>query len=249
MTEERTVAFITGANRGIGFETARQLGQLGLLPIIGARTVEAGTKAVAELAAEGIEARSVVFDITQADHHQRAREFFENEIGRLDVLVNNAGIHREGEPGGPKMFATSATPEALLRETYETNFFSTVALTNALLPLIKQSPAGRIVNLTSILGSLTLMATPGSPIYEMKSFAYDTSKTALNAYTVQLAHELRGTAVKVNSAHPGWVRTEMGGPRAMLDIPTGARTSVELATLGADGPSGGFFHLGDTLPW
>jgi NAD(P)-dependent dehydrogenase (short-subunit alcohol dehydrogenase family) len=124
-----------------------------------------------------------------------------------------------------------------------------VALTQTLLPLIRKSPAGRIVNLSSILGSLTLHADPKSPIYSMKGFAYDASKTALNAFSVHLAHELEDTAIKVNSAHPGWVKTDMGGSAAPMELAEGGKTSVQLATLPADGPTGGFFHLGDPLPW
>ena len=124
-----------------------------------------------------------------------------------------------------------------------------MALTKTLLPLIKNSSAGRIVNLSSILASLTLNADPGSPIYDAKSFAYDASKTALNAFTIHLAFDLRETPIKVNSAHPGWVKTDMGGPQAPMEIAEGARTSVALATLPDNGPSGGYFHLGQPLPW
>ena len=137
----------------------------------------------------------------------------------------------------------------MLRETFETNFFAVVALTQTLLPLIRKSDAGRIVNLSSILASLTLHATPNSPIYDAKTFAYDASKSALNAFTIHLAHELRGTKIKVNSAHPGWVKTEMGGDGAQMEIVDGARTSVQLATLPVDGPNGGYFHMGEALPW
>jgi NAD(P)-dependent dehydrogenase (short-subunit alcohol dehydrogenase family) len=137
----------------------------------------------------------------------------------------------------------------LLRQTFETNFFAVVALTQTLLPLIRKSPAGRIVNLSSVLGSLTLHAEPSSGIYASKAFAYDASKTALNAFTVHLAQELRNTKIKVNSAHPGWVKTDMGGADAPLDVVTGAQTSIQLATLPDDGPTGGYFHMGQTLPW
>jgi NAD(P)-dependent dehydrogenase (short-subunit alcohol dehydrogenase family) len=137
----------------------------------------------------------------------------------------------------------------LLHKVFETNFFAQVALTDALLPLLKKSPAGRIVNLSSILGSLTLHTTPGSPIYDAKSFAYDASKSALNAFTVHLAYDLRNTRIKVNSAHPGWVKTDMGGPQAPMELSEGAKTSAALATLADDGPTGGFFHLGKPLPW
>jgi NAD(P)-dependent dehydrogenase (short-subunit alcohol dehydrogenase family) len=117
------------------------------------------------------------------------------------------------------------------------------------LPLIRKAPAGRIVNLSSILGSLTLHADPKSPIYNSKAFAYDASKTALNAFTIHLAQELRGTAIKVNSAHPGWVKTDMGGEAAPMELSEGGKTSVMLATLPDDGPTGGFFHVGQPLPW
>lgn len=118
-----------------------------------------------------------------------------------------------------------------------------------MLPLIRKSPAGRIVNLSSILGSLTLQANPDAPIYGIKLLAYNTSKAALNSFTIHLAHELKDTPIKVNSAHPGWVKTEIGGKYADTDVNDGSRTSVQLATLPADGPTGKFYHLGDELPW
>ncbi len=124
-----------------------------------------------------------------------------------------------------------------------------VELTQALLPLLKKSPAGRIVNLTSILGSLTLHADPASPIAGSKALAYNASKTALNAFTIHLAAALKDTPIKVNSAHPGWVKTDMGGTDAPMEIVDGAKTSVELALIGADGPNGTYSHLGNTLPW
>ena len=134
-------------------------------------------------------------------------------------------------------------------QTFETNFFATVFLTQKLLPLIKAAPAGRIVNLSSILASLTLHAQPDSPIAHSKAFAYNASKTALNAFTIHLANELHDTPIKVNSAHPGWVQTAMGGPNAALPVAEGGRTSAQLALLGADGPTGGYFHLSTPLPW
>ena len=171
--------------------------------------------------------------------------------GRLDILVNNAGVLKEGEisatGSGPNP-VTAVSPE-MLRETFETNFFASVALTQKLLPLIHKSPAGRIVNVSSILGSLTLHSDPNSPIYPFKTFAYDASKAALNSFTVHLAYELRDSKIKVNSAHPGWVKTEMGGPNATMEVSEGGKTSAQLATLADDGPSGGFFHLGQPLPW
>jgi NAD(P)-dependent dehydrogenase (short-subunit alcohol dehydrogenase family) len=144
---------------------------------------------------------------------------------------------------------SSTVSEKVLRDTFETNFFSAVAVTNAFLPLLKKSDAGRIVNVSSILASLTLHANEGSPIYEAKALAYDSSKAALNSYTVHLAHELKGSGIKVNSAHPGWVKTDLGTDAAPMEIVDGAKTEVELATLGPDGPTAGFFHLGETISW
>src|SRR4051794_18821889 len=252
MAAQDKVAFITGANKGIGLETARGLGKLGIAVVLGSRDEAQGRAAAAALRAEGIQgAEAVRFDITRAEDHREVARHLEARYGKLDVLVNNAGVLLDdadfGTPGG--FNTTSAVTPEILRRTFETNFFGVVALTQALLPLLRKAPAGRIVNLSSILGSLTLHADPSSPIYSLKAFAYDASKTALNAFTVHLAQELRGTRVKVNSAHPGWVKTDMGGPAAPLDVPEGARTSVQLATLPDDGPTGGYFHLGQPLPW
>jgi NAD(P)-dependent dehydrogenase (short-subunit alcohol dehydrogenase family) len=169
--------------------------------------------------------------------------------GKLDVLANNAGVELEDVDFGESFNTTSTVSPDALRQTFETNFFSVVSLTQALLPLLRKSPAGRIVNLSSVLGSLTLHSDPSSPIYSKKAFAYDASKTALNAFTVHLAQELQETKIKVNSAHPGWVQTDMGGTSAPMKLAEGGKTSVQLATLPEDGPTGGYFHLGERLPW
>jgi NAD(P)-dependent dehydrogenase (short-subunit alcohol dehydrogenase family) len=252
MGTQDKVAFITGANKGIGFETARGLGELGIAVVLGSRDEAKGQTAAKTLRAKGIgNVEAVTFDVNQPKHHQEIVRYLEGRYGKLDILVNNAGVLLDsGDFASPSGYNTtsSVTPE-MLRSTFETNFFAVVSLTQALLPLIKKAPAGRIVNLSSILGSLTLHSDPKSPIYAMKSFAYDASKTALNAFTVHLAQELRGTAIKVNSAHPGWVKTEMGGSAAPIEVSEGGKTSVMLATLPDDGPTGGYFHLGQTLPW
>src|ERR1017187_10087735 len=239
------VALITGANKGIGLETARQLGKLGVTIVLGARDLAKGEGAAAELKKDGVEARALKLDVANEADRAAAAKHIEKEFGRLDILVNNAGVMLDPRTGN----ATSTTPAAMLRETFETNFFAVVALTQALLPLLRKSEAGRIVNLSSILASLTLHATKGSPVYNAKTFAYDASKSALNAFTIHLAHELRGTKIKVNSAHPGWVKTELDGPEAPLDVVEGAKTSFQLATIGEDGPTGGYFHSGQTIPW
>ena len=246
---DQKIAFITGGNRGLGFQTALDLKNENVKVVIGARDSAQGQQAVEKLRAAGVDADFIPFDITKSSDHKAAYDYFNSKYGRLDILVNNAGVAGGTFPGEGPEHRASDVPLDLLHRVFETNFFSTVALTQALLPLIKKSSAGRIVNLSSILGSLTMHANPKSPIYDAKSFAYDASKTALNAFTIHLAYELRNTNIKVNSAHPGWVKTDMGGEQAPMELADGAKTSVALATLPDDGPSGGYFHLGKALPW
>jgi NAD(P)-dependent dehydrogenase (short-subunit alcohol dehydrogenase family) len=243
------IAFITGGNRGLGFQTALELKATGAKVVIGSRDLRQGEQAVAKLRAAGVDADVLQFDITKPADSQAAYDYFNSKYGRLDILVNNAGIAGGSFPGEGPEHSAAEVPLDLLRRVFETNFFAQVALTKALLPLLKKSAAGRIVNLSSVLGSLTLHADPKSPIYNTKTFAYDASKTALNAFTVHLAWELRDTKIKVNSAHPGWVKTDMGGPQATMELSEGGKTSAALATLPGDGPTGGFFHLGQPLPW
>lgn len=243
----KKLALITGANKGIGLETARQLAPLGYTVLLAARDTAKGEAAAKLLQAEGLDVRAIKLDVTkQADIDAVAKLIDTDYNGTLDVLINNAGMNADATWGKQ---GTSGTPTADLVTTFETNLFAVHALTVALLPAIKKSPAGRIVNLSSILGSVSLAATPGSPVWDFKSFAYNTSKAALNMFTIHLAYELRDTPIKVNSAHPGWVKTDMGGEAAPMEIPDGAKTSIILATLPADGPTGGYFHMNDTLPW
>ncbi|HVC48410.1 MAG TPA: SDR family oxidoreductase [Terracidiphilus sp.] len=243
------IAFITGGNRGLGFQTAVDLKDSGAKVVIGSRDPKQGQEAVAKLRAAGVDADFIPFDVAKPADHKAAFDYFNSKYGRLDILINNAGIAAGKFPGDGPEHSVAEVPEDLLRKVFETNFFAPIALTRALLPLLKKSPEGRIVNLSSLLGSLTLHADTKSPIYHAKSFAYDASKTALNAFTVHLAYELRDTNIKVNSAHPGWVKTDMGGDQAPLELSEGGKTSAALATLPADGPTGGFFHLGKPIPW
>lgn len=242
------IAFITGGNRGLGFQTAHDLKDIATV-VIGSRNLAEGQAAVQKLRDAGADANAIEFDITNPAHHRAAYDYIASTHGRLDILINNAGIAGGSFPAkGPEHHA-SEVPMDLLRRVFETNFFSTVALTDTLLPLIRKSPVGRIVNMSSHLGSLSRHADPKSPIYHAKSFAYGASKTALNAFTIHLAYDLRDTKIKVNSAHPGWVKTAMGGPDATMELSEGAKTAIALATLPDDGPSGGFFHMGKPLPW
>jgi NAD(P)-dependent dehydrogenase (short-subunit alcohol dehydrogenase family) len=245
MAENSKVALITGANRGIGFETAKQLGEKGVTVVVGARKLSAAEETAARLKSAGIDAYGIQLDVTSSADRVAAAKYLEAKFGKLDILINNAGI----SSSDGLQSKTAQTSDEELQTVFDTNLFAVVALTRELLPLVKKSPAGRIVNLSSILGSLTLHADPNSPIADFKNFVYDASKSALNAYTIHLAHELKGTAIKVNSAHPGWVKTELGTSAAPMEVPDGAKTSIDLALLGPDGPNGRFIHAGSELPW
>jgi NAD(P)-dependent dehydrogenase (short-subunit alcohol dehydrogenase family) len=213
--------------------------------VVAARDRAKGEPAVDKLKSEGLDVHFLKLDVTNEKDHAEAAAFLEKNFGKLDILINNAGIAADGIAGT----SVSATTEKSLRETFETNFFAPIALTQTLLPLLKKSDAGRIVNMSSILGSQTLHADPASPIYNFKSLSYDASKAALNSFTIHLAYELKDTNIKVNSAHPGWVKTDMGTDAAPMELPEGGKTGVALALLDEKGPNGGFFHLGQSLPW
>ena len=240
----KKIALITGANKGIGLETARQLGKQGITVLAGARDEIKSSDAAENLRKEGLDAHGIVIDVNDAGSIQKAAAGIERDYGRLDILVNNAGVMLDDDKKKP-----SEQSLEVWRKTFETNLFGLIATTQAFLPLLRKSDGGRIVNLSSILGSIHFHATPGSPIYGNKVAAYNVSKSAVNAFTVQLAYELKDTPMKVNAAHPGWVKTEMGGEGATMEISDGAKTSVALATIGADGPNGAFLHMGETLPW
>jgi len=240
------VAFITGGNRGIGFETAKALGAQGINLIIGCRDLSKGRSAAKELQDLGFKAEAIIYDASDDKSPDSIYKHIEKNYGVLDILVNNAGMIAEDLVG--KNSSSSVNQDAL-KQTFQTNFFAVIAITQKLLPLVMKSVAGRIVNLSSIVSSLTLHSMENSPIDPAKAFAYNSSKTALNAFTVHLAHELKGTNIKVNSAHPGWVKTELGGPHAPMEIADSYKTSLRLATLDNHGPTGGFFHETETLPW
>jgi NAD(P)-dependent dehydrogenase (short-subunit alcohol dehydrogenase family) len=235
---KKTVALITGANRGIGLEIARQLGCKGMTVVIGARDLAKGTAAAHALRDEKIDAHVVKLDVSSAQDIEALPRTLNDRFGGLDILVNNAGVA-----------AWTKDDLSTFRETLEANLMGPVAVTYALLPLLRESPAGRIVNQSSELGSLTSLMSSGDSMANFVNPAYTASKAALNGFTVALTFKLRGTRVKVNSAHPGWVKTELGGRDAPGSVEDGAKTAVMLATLPDDGPTGGFFHMGKTLPW
>jgi NAD(P)-dependent dehydrogenase (short-subunit alcohol dehydrogenase family) len=248
MSERGKIALVTGANRGLGFETARQLARRGVKVLLGARNEEHGKEAAAKLKREGLDAEFILVDMNDPKTHEKAARVIEEKFGKLDILINNAAVNLEGS-ADLEIQAASQTPIEIYRRTFETNFFGLITLTQKLLPLVKKSGAGRIVNLSSALGSSTLHSDPASFIYDFKIPAYDASKAAVNSFTIHLAYELKDTPIKVNAADPGWVKTDMGGENAPLEIEDGVKTSVELATLSDSGSSGKFIHLGAERPW
>ncbi|WP_026793045.1 SDR family oxidoreductase [Pleomorphomonas oryzae] len=242
MTDTR-IALVTGANKGIGLEIARQLAEVGVFVLIGARDADRASAAVAELAVQGLKAEAVHIDLNDNASIRAAAEAIRSRHGRLDILVNNAGIvHAEDGP------PTSASPDAA-RQIMETNFIGTLQVTQAMLPLLRLSPAARIVNLSSSLGSLTVNGDLTSPYYAARLIGYNASKAALNMLTVQLAQELRGTAIVVNSVSPGYVKTDLTGHTGFMTPEEGARLPVKYALLDEDAVSGRFVEASGDTPW
>jgi NAD(P)-dependent dehydrogenase (short-subunit alcohol dehydrogenase family) len=234
MTEK--IALITGANKGIGFETARQLGAAGMTVLVGARHGARGREAERVLREGGANARHVELDVASEESVRKAAAQVAAEYGRLDILVNNAGITGSGGPPGAR---PSETPVGVMRAVYETNVFGVIAVTNAMLPLLRRADAGRIVNVSSEVGSVTLRTDPEGPQKVMPpSLPYPSSKTALNMVTVMYAIELKDTPIKVNAANPGYTATDLNGRTGFRAAAEGAEVSVFLATLPGDGPSG-----------
>ncbi len=243
MVSTNRIALVTGANKGIGLEIARQLAQVGLFVIIGARDPARAMAAVKDLSSQGLAAESVAIDLNDPASIAAAAETIRIEHGKLDILVNNAGIVDAGD--GPP---TSSSPEAV-RRIMNTNFIGTLAVTQAMLPLLRQSTAARIVNLSSSLGSLTLNGDPTSPYYSARLIGYNASKAALNMLTVQLNEELRGTSIVVNSVSPGYVRTDLTGHTGFMTAEEGAKLPVRYALLGENAVSGRFVEASGDTPW
>ncbi|GHI02111.1 dehydrogenase [Streptomyces cellostaticus] len=251
-TTHQKVALITGANKGIGRAAAGQLAALGMTVLIGARDPRRGEEAAAELRAAGGDAHAVTLDVTDPATVRAAAQQVEERFGHLDVLVNNAGITGSGQvsPEDAHDQVPSSVDLDMVRAVFETNVFGVIAVTNAMLPLLRRSPAPRIVNVSSAAGSLTIASDPHGPLAGLlASAAYTPSKTALNALTVQYAHELRRDGILVNAADPGYVDTEINNHSGYLTAAQGAAPLVRLAMLGADGPTGGFFGEDGSVPW
>lgn len=242
MTDRKRTALVTGANKGIGLETARQLAERRYIVWLGCRDEERGARAAQELASHG-DVRFVPLDVADSESTRAASVRIERETGALDALVNNAGVLLEGDslPG--------TVPLELVERTFDVNFYGVLRVTQAFLPLVRRSSAGRIVNVSSTMGSATVVAAPGSPLAQFPTFAYAASKTALGALTAWLAVELGGSTIKVNAVCPGYNATDMNHHRGTLHPSEGAKVVVRAATLGPDGPHGTFFDAAGTVAW
>ncbi|WP_043264113.1 SDR family oxidoreductase [Streptomyces sp. CT34] len=239
---EQTIALVTGANKGIGYEIAAGLGALGWSVGVGARNEEHREAAVAKLRVAGVDAFGVPLDVTDGASVTAAAELIADRAGRLDVLVNNAGI----TGSVPQMPTT--VDVATVRAAVETNVIGVIRVTNAMLPLLRRSASPRIVNMSSSVGSLTLQTTPGAETGPI-AVAYAPSKTFLNAVTVQYAKELRDTNILINAACPGFCATDLNGFRGVRTPQQGAAIAIRLATLPDDGPTGSFFDDAGEVPW
>jgi NAD(P)-dependent dehydrogenase (short-subunit alcohol dehydrogenase family) len=243
------VALITGANRGLGFATARALGHEGITVLVGSRDASAGENAAASLRADGVDAHVVHVDVTSEVSVEHAAADVRRDHGRLDILVNNAGILPEATAGDAEL----PLDINLFKASFDTNLFGVVSVTQGFLPLLREAPAGRIVNVSSTMGSLTDQSDPTSPYFGLVVPAYQTSKAALNGLTIALSKSLRDTPIKVNSVCPGWVQTDLGGPENRAAAPTttgdAAGIIVRMAMLPNDGPTGQFVDRDGTVAW
>jgi NAD(P)-dependent dehydrogenase (short-subunit alcohol dehydrogenase family) len=249
--QHKPVALVTGANKGIGLQIAKDLAAHGFTVLVGSRNLERGETAAKTV---GVDARALQLDVTNQASIATAAERIRNELGRLDVLVNNAGISHAGKPGRPlpeiaKSGRASVASLDEVRAVFETNVFGVIAVTQAMLPLLREAPAGRIVNVSSASGSLTINAEPTNPHRAMFGVVYSPSKTALNAITLAFALELESTRIKVNAACPGFTSTDLNNFAGTRSVQEGAREPVRLALLDANGPTGTFSNEDGPLPW
>ena len=250
--QDKPVALVTGANQGIGLQIAKDLVGHGFTVLVGSRNLERGETAAKEV---GPDARALQLDVADQASIAAAAERIRNEIGRLDVLVNNAAIsNTRMRPGmSVEEYSKSTRPSVVsldeVRAVWETNVFGVLAVTQAMLPLLREAPAARIVNVSSGVGSLTRNSNPTSPYRSIFGPVYPASKTALNAMTLAMAIELEPEGIKVNAACPGYTRTNLNNYAGTQTVEEGAREPVRLALLGPDGPTGTFSNQDGPLPW
>lgn len=246
MTTAKKIALVTGGNKGIGLEVSRNLANEGCTVLLGARSAERGQQAVRQLQQAGLDdVHFLEIDVTRQDTIQAAAQQIESRYDRLDILVNNAGVNLRGD-GLPGI----ADPD-VVQEIFETNFFGALRVAGSMLPLLRKAAAGRIVNVSSGLGSLTLNSDPSSPIYNTsyKLIGYSASKAALNMLTIHLAYELRDTKIKVNSTNPGFTKTDLNDNTGTQPVEVGAIAATRLALLDDDGPTGQSFTKDGPAPW
>jgi NAD(P)-dependent dehydrogenase (short-subunit alcohol dehydrogenase family) len=244
MTTSKRIALVTGGNKGIGLEISRNLSAAGCTVLLGARNPERGKKAVRTLEQSGLsDVHFIEIDVTSQDSITAAAKQIETQFGRLDILMNNAGVGAPGD-GLPGVADLDA-----VQRVFDTNFFGALRVVQTMLPLLRKSAAGRIVNVSSGLGSLSLNSDPSSSHYNAKLMGYNASKAALNMLTVHLAYELRGTKIKANSANPGYTKTDLNGNRGTQPVEVGAIAATRLALLDDDGPTGGSFSKEGPDPW
>lgn len=249
--QNKPVALITGANKGIGLQIAKDLAAQGFTVLVGSRNLERGEAAAKSI---GADARALQIDVANQGSIAAAAERIRSELGRLDVLVNNAGISHAGKPGTPlEEIAKSGRPSVAsldeVRTVFETNVFGVIAVTQAMLPLLREAPAARIVNVSSSAGSLTINSDPNFPHRSMFGAVYSPSKTALNAITLAFAIELESTGIKVNAACPGFTSTDLNNFAGTRTVQEAAREPVRLALLDENGPTGTFSDEDGPLPW
>lgn len=247
---EQKIALITGANKGIGSQIAKDLAAAGLTVLVGSRSLVNGEKAASEI---GPNAHAIQLDVTDPASIEAATTRIRTEFGHLDILVNNAGISHAGAPGTPfdEILSTTRLTSAKMpdiRRVYDVNLFGVIAVTQAMLPLLREAPSASIVNVSSGAGSLTLHTRPDNPSRQ-KFGVYSASKTALNAVTLAFAIELEGTGIKVNAVCPGFTKTDLNAFNGTQSVETGARRAVEMALIGSDGPHETFSASSGAMPW
>lgn len=244
MNTEKKIALVTGGNKGIGREISRNLSEAGCTVLVGARNRERGQEAVRQLEQSGLsDVHFIEIDVTRQETVTACAQAIEERYGRLDTLINNAGINLPGDglPGSADLNA--------VQKVFDTNFFGALRVAQAMLPLLRKSPAGRIVNISSGLGSITFNSDPSWPGYNTKFIGYNASKAALNMLTVHLAYELRDTNIKVNSANPGYTKTDLNNNQGTQPVEIGAIEATRLALLDNNGPTGGSSSKDGPDPW
>ena len=244
MTETtKPIALVTGGNKGIGFEIAKQLAQAGVIVLLGARNSERGSEAVAELAGQGLDVKFIQIDLTDLDSITAAAAAIGSDYGRLDILINNAGIVDAAD--GPP---TKASLDSV-RRIFDTNFFGGLAVSQAMTPLLRKASAGQIVILSSSLGSIAMNGDPSSPFYSVQLIGYNASKAALNMLTVQLAQELKADGISVNAVCPGYVDTDLSGHQGNVAPADAAKLPVQLVTGVAPAGTGRFLDVNGEVRW